>query len=151
WNGTNWSEVSSPTLPTGSKLKAVTAPASNNAWAIGTNSQSNNALVEHWDGTSWSVVSSSAFTGETILSLGGNISADSTTDVWVVVVQGNTSVGAPFNGGATLHWNGQTWSVLSGPTFAQSVTALSPTNVWGAGFRGVQVNDRTVDIPVVEH
>jgi hypothetical protein len=32
-----------------------------------------------------------------------------------------------------------------------SITALSPTNVWGAGFRGVLVNDRTVDVPVVEH
>jgi hypothetical protein len=151
WNGSNWSEVPSPTLPTGSVLKAVTAPASNNAWAVGINSRSNDALVEHWDGMSWSVVSSPAFTGVTILSLGGNISADSTTDVWVVGAQANTAVGAPFNGGVSLHWDGQTWSVMSGPTFAESVTALSPTNVWGAGFRGVQVNYRTVHVPVVEH
>jgi hypothetical protein len=147
WNGANWSEVSSPTMPTGSALASVTAPASNNAWAVGANSTSNNALVEHWDGKSWSVVPSPAFTGESIAS---NVSADSTTDVWVGG-QGNTAVGAPFNGGAALHWNGQIWSIMSGPSFAHSITALSPTNVWGAGFRGVQFNDRTVDRPVVEH
>jgi hypothetical protein len=151
WNGTNWSEFSSPTMPTGSVLKGVTAPASKNVWAVGTNSTSNNALVEHWDGTSWSVVSSPAFAGVTILSLGGMISADSTTDVWVVGAQANAAVGAPFNGAVALHWNGQTWSVMSGAEFAQSVTALSPTNVWGAGFRGERFNHRTIDLPVVVH
>jgi hypothetical protein len=151
WNGANWSEVASPTMPTGSVLKGVTAPASNNAWAVGTNSTSNNALVEHWDGTSWSVVSSPAFAGVTILSLGGMISADSTTDVWVVGGQADERSGAPFNGPVALHWDGQTWSVMSGAQNAESATALSPTNVWGAGFRGEQFHDRTIHLPVVVH
>jgi hypothetical protein len=150
WNGTNWSEVSSPTLPTGSVLKGVTAPASNNAWAVGTNSTSNNALVEHWDGTNWSVVSSPAFTGVRIVS---NVSADSTTDVWVLG-QANSAVGAPFNGEVALHWDGQTWSIMSAAgSLIDAVTALSPTDVWGSGFHGVFFHqpDRTVDIPQVVH
>jgi hypothetical protein len=50
-----------------------------------------------------------------------------------------------------LHWDGQTWSVMSGASNAESVTALSPTNVWGAGFRGEQFHDRTIHLPVVVH
>jgi hypothetical protein len=43
------------------ELTGVTAPASDNVWAVGFASGSSTALVEHWDGTSWSVVSSPAF------------------------------------------------------------------------------------------
>jgi hypothetical protein len=113
-------------------------------------------LVEHWDGTSWSVVSSSAFTGVTFPGEGGSgiISADSTNDVWAVGGVASAGSGAPFNGSAALHWDGQTWSIIltAGPA-VDAVTALSSTNVWGAGFRGEFFHhpDRTVDVPVVEH
>jgi hypothetical protein len=36
-------------------------------------------------------------------------------------------------------------------SLVDSVTALSPTNVWGAGFHGVLFHDRTIDIPQVVH
>src|SRR5262249_10590945 len=140
-----------PTMPTGSMLRGVTAPASNNAWAIGTNSGSASALVEHWDGTSWSVVSSPAFTGVSITTEGAVISADSTADVWALGLA-DTRSGAPFNGEAALHWDGQTWSIMSAAgSLVDSVTALSPTNVWGAGLHGVLFHDRTIDIPQVVH
>jgi hypothetical protein len=146
WNGTNWTEVSSPTMPTGSMLQGVTAPASNNVWAVGNNSGSANALVEHWDGTSWSVVSSPAFAGASFPALkGGFISADSTTDVWALA---RASTGSA----AVLHWDGQTWSIgLTAGGADLAVTALSPTNVWAAGFTSVRFPHRNVDIAFVEH
>jgi hypothetical protein len=100
WNGTSWSVVASPTLPKGSFLIAVPAPASNDVRAVGVDSTSSNALIEHWNGVSWSVVSSPAFTNQSATA----ISADSSTDAWTV-----ESFGA---GTAALHWNGVTWSQL---------------------------------------
>ncbi len=125
WNGTTWSVTSSPRLHHGSTLTGVTAPASNNAWAVGFSPSG--ALVEHWDGTNWSIVSSPAFSGVSVIN---GVSADSSTDVW--------AIGGLIGGGTTsLHWDGQTWSQIptahlrSGGVVA--VTALSPTNVWAVG------------------
>jgi hypothetical protein len=54
-------------------------------------------LVEHWDGTSWSVVSSSAFSG---LGVSG-VSADASNDVW--------AVGQHF----IYHFDGKSWSLTN--------------------------------------
>jgi hypothetical protein len=84
-------------------------------------------LVEHWDGTSWSVVSSPAFKGSLDVIYG--VSADASNDVWVV-----------GNPGLILHFNGTSWSrtVLpparyGGPALF-AVTALSPSNVRAVGM-----------------
>jgi hypothetical protein len=78
------------------------------------------SLVEHWDGNSWSVVSSPAFSGSRELN---GISADGSGDIWAV---GDAVV---------LHWNGQSWSsvVAPPPVGLSAVTALSPTNAWAVG------------------
>ena len=61
WNGKSWLVVSSPNPGTGfNVLQGVTATAANNAWAVGAYSPGEIpiiALVEHWNGSSWSVVS----------------------------------------------------------------------------------------------
>jgi len=61
WNGTSWSVISSPNPGTGfNVLQGVTATAANDVWAVGDYSPGEVpiiALVEHWNGTSWSVVS----------------------------------------------------------------------------------------------
>jgi hypothetical protein len=57
----------------------VTAVSSNNVWAVG--GAGGNALVEHWDGTSWSIVSNLVIAGSGGLS---SVSADSANDVWAV-------------------------------------------------------------------
>jgi hypothetical protein len=133
WNGSNWSVVASPTPKNGGFFNAVTAVSSNDVWAAGTVLDSTgaavSALVEHWDGTSWSIVSSPAFNGVTGV---GAISADAHSDVWA---NGSLSAtGAPV----ALHWNGQTWSQVALQTpfsfgGGNSILALSPTNVWAVG------------------
>jgi len=68
WNGTKWSIVPSPKAPSyyyDTFLSAVTAISANNVWAVGDtcgipscgggSSQNYSPLIEHWDGTSWSV------------------------------------------------------------------------------------------------
>src|SRR5690242_11141366 len=59
----NWHVVSSPN-PTGQKyntLVGVAALSTNNIWAVGASYQQGSpvqAIIEHWNGTSWRLVSS---------------------------------------------------------------------------------------------
>ena len=65
WNGSKWTRIKSPSLPggpgQGSFLYAVSADSPSDAWAVGqwshgTTTVTNQALVLHWDGTSWTHV-----------------------------------------------------------------------------------------------
>jgi hypothetical protein len=90
-------------------------------------------LVEHWDGTSWSIVSSPAFAGANAFS----VSADSSTDVWAT-------------GGQTiLHFDGTSWSsrTLGAEVNLVGVVALSPTSVWFVGSFGTDLRFTTL----IEH
>jgi hypothetical protein len=121
WNGTSWSIVSSPQLPNGAYLQAVTAVSSTDVWAAGDiNVSKEGVLIEHWDGTSWSVVSSPAFNGVGPIY---GISADASNDVWAV------------GGNKSLHFDGTSWSLVAGVSTVNmtAVTALSPSNVWAVG------------------
>jgi len=128
----SWSVVPSPKLPKGSELTGVTAPAPNNAWVVGFAVGSPDALVEHWNGTSWSIASSPAFTGVSISA--GAISADSSTDVWAV---GFLATSSTTEENVSLHWDGTSWSQIPAAHLrfggVGPVTALSPANVWAVG------------------
>jgi hypothetical protein len=64
WDGTSWSVVNAVDAGVnGNQLYAVNALASNNVYAVGQQAGAafpNQALVEHWNGKSWSVVTSPA-------------------------------------------------------------------------------------------
>ena len=138
WNGTQWSLVSSPNP--GSEyndLSGVAAIASNDVWAVGSYSDNpqipdTNTLIEHWNGTTWSVVSSpSPGAGNNTLSA---IAVVSSNNVW--------AVGSSYsNGSQTLieHWNGTKWGIVSSPSpnndaFLNGVAAISASNVWAVGY-----------------
>jgi hypothetical protein len=136
FDGTRWSIVTSPTLPVGANLNAVTAISANNIWAVGAKSSSvlfaPNAgnLIEHFDGTTWSVVSAPTLSSHELLT---GVSGDSASDVWAVGFT-RTQLGVVAE---TLHFNGTSWSSVAVPsapgTQLSAVTALSPTNVWAVG------------------
>ena len=70
WTGSQWSIVPSPNPDlTASYLTSVAAIAANNIWAVGYTGPgvpgSGDALVEHWDGKAWGVVSSQKPAGAT--------------------------------------------------------------------------------------
>jgi hypothetical protein len=77
------------------------------------------ALVEHWDGTSWSVVPSAASTGIQVV---GGISADVSNDICAVT-----------DSATVLHFDGTNWSQVQtsrpriGFASLHGITALSPT------------------------
>lgn len=61
WNGNAWKVIKSPnpSSTTNAQLFGVAALSKNDAWAVGTYNDTSNtihALIEHWNGSSWSIV-----------------------------------------------------------------------------------------------
>jgi hypothetical protein len=93
WNGSAWSVVASPNPSPGNNgLNGVAALAADDVWTVGyyfTNERNGfQALLEHWDGSAWSVVPGAGVNGTYNLRA---VDAVSATDLWAVGQQ-NTSV-----------------------------------------------------------
>ena len=141
WNGSSWSEQSSPN-PGGiahvSQLLGVSATSATNAWAVGAfnNGTASGTLIEHWNGKTWKVAPSPNRRGTSGVLRG--VDAVSATNVW--------AVGYSYNGTGDLtlieHWNGTAWKIVSSPNplgpshdnVLDGVTATSATNAWAVGW-----------------
>jgi alpha-tubulin suppressor-like RCC1 family protein len=147
WNGRSWSGVSVPT-PGGAgqaSLSAVDDLSPSDAWAVGTTETTSGTdqrtLIEHWDGTAWSVVPSpnpATGTGafDELTAIGGT----GPNDLWAV---GSFSPGTNFIALLFEHWNGTKWTFVPPPTetgfqFGDAVTAVAPDDVWAVGDTGGQ-------------
>jgi hypothetical protein len=120
FDGTNWSRVATPRFPQGfSSFNAVTALSPSNVWAVGIGKPDNRCcprgLIEHWDGTKFSVVPSPDPKPNATLNLEG-VAAVSTNNIWAV---GTTGI---------ENWNGTSWSIFS-TSLGAAVTALSDGTV----------------------
>ena len=110
---------------------SVTAISPTDVWAVGgLGNGRGGQLIEHFNGTSWSVVASpDAGDGGTLFS----ISAANANDIFAV---GGVGEGE-HPSAAALQFNGTTWSaVANGPTGTHSVDAISATDVWAVGGAG---------------
>jgi hypothetical protein len=137
WDGTRWSFVPPVQASFNNELFGVAAVASNDVWAVGGLSTGgtglNRALVEHWDGTAWKVVSIPDPPGTESLR---SVAAVSAGDVWAIGTHSPT-----FNPSRPLamHWNGSTWSVVPIPTVPGKTTILNDlaviasNDVWAVG------------------
>jgi serine/threonine protein kinase len=140
WDGSAWTQVAAPQPPPASVLNGVAAVSPASAWAVGYTYDTSGGdpnwkcLIEHWDGTSWTVVPTRP---------GGYLSAvtaTSATDVWAV---GSTDTGSTGgNGGEPLilHWDGTAWTSVPAPgTTGEAlygVAATSATDAWAVGGNG---------------
>ena len=144
WNGTSWSVAKSASVPSANdtRLHAVAALSSTNIWAVGSNttetstSSDSQSLIEHYNGTSWSIVPSPA--GEPANSELLGIAAVSAADIWAV---GHSTVEVGSSGSLIEHWNGTAWSVVSSPALSDygyltGVTAVNSDDVWAVGRDG---------------
>ena len=144
WNGMTWKVVTTPKLNTNDNaaFNSVVALAANNVYAVGYKPATNGAvltLIEHWNGTAWSVVSSpnGNSTGNVLTS----ISANSPTDIWAV---GDLTAPGIEVRTLALHFNGSTWSIVPTPNRVHggnltqnvltSVVAAGPNDVTAVGF-----------------
>ena len=128
WTGSGWSVI---TLGVG-ELFAVTAVSANNIWAVGTTGgPSPLALIEHYDGTTWSSVS-----GTNLPSSLGSLSAASASDIWAV----GGSSGRLRTGSTIAHFDGVAWSGVASSLASDSLTSVtdySSTSAWAVGGRSL--------------
>jgi hypothetical protein len=139
WDGTSWTTSATATLPgdtTGAELMSVTATSPSDVWAVGwqTKGFGYGPLVEHFDGTSWTIVPSSG-PGSAENVLIGSASAGP-GDFWAVGYQSDGTSQQPL----AMHYQSGTWSVVAtaavgGPVgVLRSVTvAPASSQVWAAG------------------
>ncbi len=148
FNGTAWSVVPMP-LVSSSNINAfclfngIQANSPTDVWAVGessvVDSTTSSNLIEHWNGTAWSIVPSpSPGTGD---SLTGVTTSNAANDVWAVGV--TQPAGATQGQTLTLNWNGTAWTTVASPDAGSpSVLNSVSTNpgaaiVWAVGESGV--------------
>jgi hypothetical protein len=125
-----WTLVPSPnTAALNNHLYGVAAVASDDVWAVGGSDESGsayNSLVEHWDGTSWSIVPAASFPGVLYA-----VAARGPDDVWAVGTENYPGRGL------IEHWDGTTWTAtyLRFAALLRGVTAVGPRTIWAVGQR----------------
>jgi hypothetical protein len=103
--------------------------------------------MEHWDGSSWTLVPGPSFYQAAL----GDAAASGPDDIWAVGAVDNFSSA----GALAIHWAGSTWQQVSVPTEPNiidaslgGIAALAPGNVWAAGtqflYNGSSYEDRTL-------
>lgn len=132
WKGASWTVVPSPNVGTADNaLNAVVALSATNAWAVGSASNDPTSahqatLIEHWNGSTWSVVASPNAGTTSFLN---GVAAASASDVW--------AVGASDTGALIEHWNGTKWSAVASSSVSggwlYAVTSLTASNAWAVG------------------
>lgn len=141
WDGTSWTRVASPSPGASAVLGGVAAISPTNAWAVGLIGpgpgvpSASDPLIEHWDGSSWSV---QPCPGPSDGGRFNAVAATSAGDVWAVGFTGSSS---QDTGQATLieHWDGTSCTHLPSPhpgsaSFLQGVAATSPSDAWAVGY-----------------
>jgi hypothetical protein len=134
WDGTAWSFSEIP----GGEPNAIIALAANNIWLVGSQTVSGVArtLVEHNDGTGWSIVPNTPNIGAMENQLVA-VAAVSPTDLWAV---GSYNT---FGGYLTLvlHGDGTNWTVTasgdvtgSDNDFLNAVSVDSTNDDWAVGY-----------------
>jgi hypothetical protein len=146
WDGSSWRIVGSPSVGQSDILEGVQALSTNNVWAVGVSNSHNGAvsktLIEHWDGMSWTMVSSpNRGDGDDLHA----IAALAPNDIWAV---GDNDTSTAL----VEHWDGSQWHIVPTPslgTYARlsSVSALAANNIWAVGFADTSSGYQTL----VEH
>ena len=145
WDGTNWTGLKHmPNVGTGNnQLNAVLALAPNNVWAVGFSTPTaakqsqQQTLIEHFDGTAWSVVPSpNVGSNDSQANHLMGLTANSPDDIWAfgsfISLDGLRTMTL------VLHWDGTSWTIVSSPDptkgFLDDVlnagVVPSPGNVW---------------------
>lgn len=152
WDGRSWNVVPSPTVVNGTGsgftvLSGIAAVSANDVWAVGFSIEGQNkqfTLIEHWNGTAWSIVSNPAPTNSSLYS----IAVVSANDIWAVGSLSTNSVGEPL----VEHWNGSSWSIAASPATStegislNAVAARSADDIWVVG-----ATEGSQSLTLIEH
>ena len=109
WDGVGWTIVASPNAPgvSPNALADVDCTSASNCFAVGTTTTDivGQTLVEHWDGTAWTIAP-----GAVPGALNG-VSCANAGDCLAVGDDHGVSDPAAL----AMHWNGSTWTSVAGP------------------------------------
>jgi hypothetical protein len=116
WNGSTWTRLSSPNVDTthDNILTGIACTSANNCWAAGyywTNSASK-TLIEHWNGTDWSIINSPNI-GTNRENYLNDVACNSSSDCWAV---GSADPDLDYYQELILHWNGVVWVISPSPS-----------------------------------
>jgi hypothetical protein len=156
WDGAAWSEVPSPSPADAySSLVGISVVSAGEAWAVGYSQDFSSGvvttLIEHWDGTSWTIIPGPN-PGETISELFG-VSARSAEDAWAVGSFDDAS-GTAHN--LVEHWDGTEWSVTDAPSPGLrdnalfSAVSLGEDDAWAVGY-AADTTQESAKSPVTLH
>jgi hypothetical protein len=134
WDGAHWALGPLTGVRQSTALTGVAATSAANVWVVGYEANTYRALVEHWNGSTWTAVDANRFAGaargETELNA---VSATTSGGTWAVGI-----LCCPR--GLIEHWNGSRMAASPDralPRIAQSgffgVAATSPRDVWAVG------------------
>ncbi|HEY8325229.1 MAG TPA: hypothetical protein VIG77_12105 [Ktedonobacterales bacterium] len=157
-----WNMVASPRVGEEGALQDVAIISANDAWAVGSYygvDALQRTLTEHWDGSTWSVVSSP--NPSTVANQLVAVSAPSSSDAWAVG-QATTAPTSPSGGQFTdapiiERWDGKSWAVTPNPTLGKGdhyltgIAAISPTDVWAVGYSRVESGNGVAQAPLAAH
>lgn len=145
-------------------LVAASAASPNDVWAVGTrfpvgaSADQTVALIEHWDGTRWTVVPGPDLGGRGAALTG--VAALAPDNVWAVGTL--MAMGAAEHQDPLIeHWNGRQWSVVQGAEFPpavpmepeglEAIAAPGPENIWILGQDNPVVNGESISRDLYEH
>jgi hypothetical protein len=153
----NWSVVPSPNAlgEATNNLFGIVCITASDCWAVGyalPRGGVARTLIEHWDGSSWTIVDSTN-TGDAENNYLSGVACVSASDCWAVgeylIIEG----GIPTDKTLIQHWDGSSWSIVSSPNvtspvnFLYGVSCTSTSNCWAVGY----YNGASADQTLIEH
>jgi hypothetical protein len=151
WDGTEWTV--SPTPNPGldySGLLGIHTQSAGDAWAVGVYEPSaglDQTLTEHWDGTTWTAVTSPNVPGAYLNELMA-VTSTSGADAWAAGDSRLTGTSKYQN--LAEHWDGSSWSLVPTPDVGSAdnhlrgVAASSPSDAWAVGWSAIGLSDKTL-------
>jgi hypothetical protein len=145
WDGRRWTAVAVPDLgDRRASLDDVAALGNDDVWAVGSVSigpAHAGVLVEHWNGTRWTVVPTPDVGQSQLLA----VAAISRNNVW--------AVGNQIDNSLIEHWDGKRWEVIPNPAAPlgrlTDIAAVSARDIWAVGDHGPPWPAR--QRPLIEH
>ena len=143
----DWSIVASPNGPPFSPvnvLYGVACMSASDCWAVGYYEAGLgnpwHTLIEHWDGTSWNIVTSPNTDPAQRNYLYG-VTCLSTSDCWAVGAYGDPYQGPSLEQTLIEHWDGSAWTIVSSPNTSATqnnalygVTCVAASDCWAVGY-----------------
>lgn len=142
----SWQRVTSPNVggatEVTNQLLGIAAVSENDVWTVGWSQDPNGppyvrrTLIEHFDGTRWSIVPSPNRDGDYYNVLNA-VSGTSASDVWAV---GDSQDGTAPSRTLIAHWDGTQWSIVPSPNPGTQingllgVAAIAMDDVWAVGY-----------------